>query len=309
MPDAHAITLRAGSLAANLDRRGAVITGFEFSREDGAKIPLLRGEAGYDGDPLHAACFPLLPFCNRVRDNKFSVAGRNYGFKPNQSWDRHYLHGDGWLTEWDVRHRTPASAAFAMQRTADATSPYAYAASIAVSLTWASLRLTLEVENTGSSALPFGLGLHPYFPLTPATTLQAAAQSYFTEVADFMPGERAPLPDDLDFGAPRRLPRRWINRGFSGWDARAAIGWPERGIGLRIEADAAFRDYFVFMSDTAFEPGFAGDYFCFEPMTHCADAHNTEDLGGLVVLAPQQTFTGCVLFSPFELPQAARSNP
>jgi aldose 1-epimerase len=309
MPDGDAIILRAGQLTAMLDRRGAVIAAFQWRGTDGVEIPLMRSNAAYAGDPLTASCFPLLPFCNRVRDNRFSFEGRPYSFEANQPWDRHYLHGDGWLTDWDVRAQTPTSVIFAMQRAPDASSPYAYAATIAATLTPDRLRLTLGIENTGDRALPFGLGLHPYFPLTAATTLYAPAQSFFTEEAEFMPGERLQVPDDLDFARPRTPPRRWINNGFSGWDGHAEIMWSERGLALRIAADAAFRDYFVFMSDTRFEPGFAGDYFCFEPMTHHADAHHAADLGGLVVLAPGQLLSGSVSFSPREVPMSDRNVP
>jgi aldose 1-epimerase len=309
MTDGDATILRAGRLTAVIDRRGAVIAEFHWRGADGEDVPLMRCNADYVGDPLTAGCFPLLPFCNRVRDNRFSFEGRNYGFEPNQPWDRHYLHGDGWLTDWDVSHRTPTSVLFAMQRTGDAMSPYAYAATVEAAITAVSLGITLTVENRSDRALPFGLGLHPYFPLTVETTLHAPAASFFAELAEFMPGERLPMPDDLRFDIRRTLPRRWVNNGFSGWGSQAEIAWPERSVALRIGAEAAFRDYFVFMSDTRFEPGFMGDYFCFEPMTHQANGHHAADLGGLVVLAPEQVLSSSVSFSPYELPMSDRSVP
>jgi aldose 1-epimerase len=291
------IRLGAGPLTLELDERGAAITRFSCRGADGVERPLLRPASAYAGDPLTAGCFPLLPFGNRVRDNRFRFGGADYAFAPNQPWDRHYLHGDGWLSLWEVADLSPRAATLSLQRRGDERSPYAYDATIAFVLTEAALSIRLAVTNRHEAALPFGLGLHPYFPLTPRTTLQASALRFFVEEADFLPGEAADIPAELDFSVARRLPRHWINNGFTGWDGRAEIRWPEHGLGLGIQADAAFGHYLVFMSDRRFEPAFAGDYFCFEPMTHQADAHHAADLGGLAVLAPGECLAATVTFS------------
>jgi aldose 1-epimerase len=290
------IRLGAGPLTLELDPRGAAITRFSCRGADGAERPLLRPASSYAGDPLTAGCFPLLPFGNRVRGNRFSFGGADYALAPNQPWDRHYLHGDGWLSLWEVADVSPRAATLSLRCWGDELSPYAYDATIAFALTEDVLSIRLAVTNRHATALPFGLGLHPYFPLTPHTTLQAAARRFFTEEADYLPGAATEIPPDLDFSTAQRLPRHWINNGFAGWDGGAAILWPEHGLGLRIQAEAAFGHYFVFMSDRRFEPGFAEDYFCFEPMTHQADAHHAADLGGLAVLAPGECLAATVAF-------------
>ena len=259
----------------------------------------MRPAQDYAGDPLMAGCFPLLPFGNRVRGNRFSFGGVDHALEPNQPWDPHYLHGDGWLSLWEIVESAPRSATFAMRRRGDRRSPYGYDATITFALSEPELEVRIAVTNRGDFALPFGLGLHPYFPLTPRTTLQASARRFFVENPDFLPGAAGEIPAELDFSLPRLLPRHWINNGFADWDGQAAILWPEHDVGLRIRADDAFRHYFVFMSDVSFEPAFKNDYFCFEPMTHVANAHHDPNLGGLAVLAPGERFSGTVLFQPF----------
>jgi len=303
------VSLSAGPLSVDLDTRGAVIAGFRWHHSDGQSYPLMRENPGYRGDPLTAGCFPLLPFGNRVRDNRFRFDDTEYVLAPNQSWDRHYLHGDGWLAEWEITGQSAVAATFSMKHIANAASPYSYEASMRFSLDGYGLEVGLSVCNRGPCALPFGLGLHPYFPLTTLTSLQAAATTFYLEEAEFMPGKPRAVPGDLDFRRARALPRHWINNGFSGWNGSAEIAWPERNLCLRINADPAFRDYFVFMSDQAFEPGFAGDYFCFEPMTHCADGHHKADHGGLSVLAPGQALSAAVSFLPYEILSPGRSIP
>jgi aldose 1-epimerase len=298
IPEANGIALRRGRLAVDVDRRGAVITAFRWQRADGICCAAMRDGAAHGGDPLKASCFPLLPFGNRVRDNRFTFGGRGFALSPNQPWDRHYLHGDGWLTGWAIIDRGEAEVTLGMRHAAGTTTPYAYSAEIRYHLLNEALSVSLTVRNEAPHALPFGLGLHPYFPLTALTKLQAVATGWFVEEAEFMPGAMAAVPNALDFSKPRQPPRHWINSGFTGWNGHARISWPETGVSLGISCGAAFGDYFLFMSDAAFEPSFAQDYFCFEPMTHRADAHHATDLGGLVELAPGAALSGEVVFEP-----------
>lgn len=297
----HRFVLSQGPLTVDLDRRGAAICGFRWKGADGITHKLMRDGNGHDGDPLKASCFPLVPFCNRVRGNHFQIEGRNYQLLPNQPWDRHYLHGDGWLSSWQVLAQSDDSLHFGLRRVADQQSPYDYEAKITYRVTTQpepALAVALSVRNCSAESMPFGLGLHPYFPLTPLTTLRAPATGFFPEGAEFMPGPMTAIPADLNFTAASPLPRRWINNGFKGWNGQAEIIWPEHGVALHIEADAPFQDYFIFMSDKSFEPDFAGDYFCFEPMTHEADAHHAADFGGLTLLEPGADINGRVSFMP-----------
>lgn len=261
----------------------------------------MRDGRSHGGDPSRVSGFPLLPFGNRVRGNRFTTGGREYRLAPNQPWDPHYLHGDGWLSLWAMERVDDATLRFTLRHPAAPGQPYAYDAEIDYALTAApALAVTMTLRNRAATAMPFGLGLHPYFPLTPGTRLHAPAERFYTEAAGFLPGPAAPLPADLDFSCPTPLPRRWINNGFAGWNGQARISWPENRLALGIAADRAFSHYVLFMSDTAFEPGFASDYFCFEPMTHQADGHHAADLGGLVLLAPDEDLTARIVFTPEE---------
>jgi aldose 1-epimerase len=297
----HGITLCHDALTVELDRRGAVITGLWWWGADGTRQPLMRDGSWHDGDPSGASCFPMLPFGNRVTGNRFTVGEQEYGLAPNQPWDPHYLHGDGWLSLWGMKWVGDATARFTLRHAAQPGQPYDYDATIDYTVTAApALAVSMTLRNTAAAAMPFGLGLHPYFPLTPDTLLRAPAARYYTEGAGFMPGPAAPLPADLDFTRAAPLPRRWLNNGFAGWNGRARIAWPENKLALVIDADEAFSHYVLFMPDAAFEPGFEGDYFCLEPMTHQADGHHAADLGGLALLAPGEAMTARIVFTPEE---------
>ena len=287
-------------LSARISTAGGIVLGLWWNAE-GTRVPLLREAPGDDADALASGCYPLVPFGNRVRDNVFRFCGSAHRFQPNTVWDPHYLHGEGWQGAWSVDECGGSFAELAFSHLAGEGTPYRYAARQRFAIEEGAFVLTLSVTNRGEAALPFGLGWHPYFPMTPETTLLAPAERYWTEVEGWLPGERVDIPEDVDFRSPRGLPHRWVNNGFEGWSGEARIDWPEYGVRLALSADPLFRHAFVFVSDTDFDPGFRRDYFCFEPMSHLANGHNMPDLGDLCVLAPGETLSGSVRMTPSRL--------
>ncbi|KQV70120.1 aldose 1-epimerase [Rhizobium sp. Root1220] len=290
------VDLEAGPLSLRVSTKGGLVLGFWRDIGDGKKA-LLRPSVSQDVDALGSSCYPLVPFGNRVKGNAFAFDEEEYRLRPNTEWDKHYLHGEGWQAEWLIVRQTPTSVEMSFTHT-NGKSPYSFKASQHFAIDEGGLTMTLTVESGGERAMPFGLGWHPYFPMTPKTTLLAPARQFWTEVDGWLPGERTTIPEDLDFSSPAPLPHRWVNNGFEDWSGEALITWPERNTLLHLTADAVFKHAFVFVSDTTFDPGYKRDYFCFEPMTHLANGHNMPDLGGLKVLAPGESLCGSIHMRP-----------
>ncbi|WP_102957633.1 aldose 1-epimerase [Mangrovicella endophytica] len=289
------ISLAGDGFEARVSTEGGILTRLRWSG-----VPLLR-DTPDDADALHAACYPLVPFGNRVRGNRFSFKGAEYRFEANTAWDPHYLHGEGWLGAWTVENADAKSAELVFRHAGSNGTPYRYEARQTFAVSDDGFEMQLAVTNRGEQPLPFGIGFHPHFPLTQETTLLAEAERFWTEAEGWLPGERAQTPEDLDFRTKRRLPERWVNNGFENWSGHAEIEWPERGTGLVIEAGPRLRHAFLFVSDTDFDPSYRRDYFCFEPMSHLADGHNMDDLGGLTVLAPGETIADFMRLRPSHL--------
>ena len=285
------LSLRTSVSELTLSTRGATVLGWNLTTAAG-QFPLLR-PARHDGDgaPDETSAFPLVPYGNRIGGNVFAFADRNYLLTPNAG-DRYRLHGDGWLSDWTIEAATGNSATLALVHRACDAAPWDYLARQTVTIEDRRLDVTLSVENTGSIALPFGLGWHPYFLLTPRTRLMAPASSVWLESDDYLPTEEIPLPVDLDFRKAAPLPDRWINNGFEDWNGCARIDWPERGLTLTIDADPIFSRYVVYRPDTTRDPAYAGDWFCFEPMTHTVDGFRMPGMGGLVPLRPGERLEG-----------------
>ncbi len=285
------LRLRTDVTELELSTRGAAVLGWNIETQAG-RVPLLR-PARHDGSgaPDQTSGFPLVPFGNRIGGNTISFEGRDYRLTRNTG-DRYRLHGDGWLSDWTIEALSENSATLVLRHKADTAAPWDYLAQQTVTLDNHDVTLALSVENTGSVALPFGLGWHPYFPLTPRTRLIAPSSTVWLEGKDHLPTEEVPISEDLDFRKPAPLPDRWINNGFEDWNGCARIDWPERGLTLKIDADPIFSRYVVYRPDAQHDPGYAGEWFCFEPMTHTVDGFGLPGMAGLVPLASGERLEG-----------------
>lgn len=290
------LTLTEGNLEARISTSGGTVLGFWLLQNE-KRTALLREAKDDTATALQSGCYPLVPFGNRVKGNTFTFEGEEFKLEPNTDWDPHYLHGEGWLSTWDIVDTSPRAVTLRFSHWSNDT-PYVYEAEQKFCLEKGGLTLSMSVTNKGEHALPFGLGWHPYFPMTPETTLLAPAERFWTELDGWLPGEAAEIPGDLDFRQPRRLPHRWVNNGFENWSGYTQITWPERNIRLTLKADSLFKHAFIFVSDTTFDPDFQRDYFCFEPMSHLADGHHLKSLGDLQVLHPGETLSGEINLRP-----------
>lgn len=273
-----------GGGLARLDRR----------RGDGWD-PVLRPLDGADALPGAAfgmAMNLLVPFSNRLSDG-LRHDGARHRVPPNVEGERYPLHGDGWLSAW-VLERAEANAARLSHR--GAIGPWTYRATVDYRVEDGALDTALAVANEGD-ALPFGLGLHPWFVRRPGATLHAPAAAQWLEGDGHLPTERIGLADPRAFDArsPAPLPHRWINAGFDGWDGMAVLRWPGDG-GVRLTAQGAQRC-------VLHSPGAASAFFCVEPVTHAIDAPALPGgaaAHGMAVLAPGATVRLACRIEPFE---------
>lgn len=294
------IELRKGSLrAVVLPAAGGGLARFDLLRDSAAHgtaaavVPILRPAPDGVAQPLpgQLACFPLVPWSNRIAPDGFEFEGRRYTPAPTREGEPCPIHGDGWRLPWQVEARDESSVVLSLYR-CEAT-PFAFTAHMAYTLSADGLRVTLKVTNNGAHALPFGLGLHPWMPHPEDALLRAAADGAWLSGADKLPKERVAPPAAWDFSSaePRPLPRDGVDNAFTGWDGRAQIDWPAHKLRLRIEADMG---YYILYAP----PG--KDFFCFEPVDHSINAFNLPGgaaANGLTVLAPGQDLWRSVTFA------------
>src|SRR5690349_4888172 len=93
----------------------------------GGLFPLFRPASPGSHSVLDMACFPVVPFANRIRGGAFRFRGRTITLTPNMKGERLPLHGQGWLHPWRVA-RTNASKAELVYEHAAGEWPWHYEA-------------------------------------------------------------------------------------------------------------------------------------------------------------------------------------
>lgn len=266
-----------------LPEAGGALASLDYCK-DVNRIPLMRpfespsAPSSQGPDPNRLACYPLLPWSNRIAHGGFEVDGHRITLAANRDDDPYPIHGSGWQRAWHVLSHDDREARLVLdERAADA---YSYHATLHYLLHEDALEVALEVTNTGPRTLPFGLGLHPFFPRHRDTTLQApAAQVWLNDGHSPLPVERVDVPPSWNFDHARLLPDG-LNHGFQAWRGGAVIGWPSHRLRLQVEADV---DAFVLYTP----PG--EDFFCFEPVDHAINAVHLPGgaaANGMTLLAP-----------------------
>lgn len=226
---------------------------------------------------LDSACYPLVPYCNRLPGDAARLGGRAWAVPPNFGTPPRACHGDGWLSAWTVE---ALSADRAVLAHAAAGSPWTYAARQEIRLEDDGLSLRLEVRNDARETMPFGLGFHPFFPDPDAARAAFRVRRFWLEGPDRLPTEPVSVPPELDFAGGRPIPRAWRNNCHDGWDGVLDVEWAD-GRGLRLEAGPGAVALHLYRPPEE-------DFFCLEPQSHVSGAVGRPDgaAHGVTALPP-----------------------
>lgn len=255
-----------------------------------------------NANPLDMGSFPLLPFCNRIRNGRAEFEGRSIRVPPNHPTQDapHPLHGVAWLLPWQVESADATQAELSFAFAADAAWPWRFSARQQFVLQERVLKVTMSVTNEDRAAMPLGLGHHPYFPHHPGTRLTSPSEAMWVADAEVMPvrPERTAAVEALDRGV--ELAALDLDNNFTGWQRSARVEWPADVHGparaLTLEAEPPL-DYFVLYCPRGY------DYFCAEPVSQCTDwlnllpQYGRGPLGG-ARLAPGETLTARFALRP-----------
>ena len=267
------IAIAAHGWSVGIDRAiGGAIT---HARRGGRDVlrPAPPGAIG----PLDTACFALVPYANRIAGGRFAFAGREHRLPRNFGDHPHSLHGTGWRAAWRVADRDAAALTLRHDHAPDAHWPWHFLAEQCVAIDVDGLTITLRLTNTDTTAMPAGVGLHPYFPAHADARLTLHAAGVWLADATQLPTERVAADRFGDWAAGAQVARdTLVDNAWDGWDGRATIA-DATGTTTIATSGAPVAHLFI-------PPG-AG-FLCVEPVSHLPDAVNR---GGMPVLTPGET--------------------
>jgi aldose 1-epimerase len=243
--------------------------------------PILRGSETPSG-PLDCGSFPLVPYCNRIRDGRFSFRGRTVAIAPNMTGDPSPLHGDGWLGPWLVESRSEAQACLFFSHEPGEW-PWAYESRQTFRLGPNGLEAEISCTNRSPDPMPCGLGFHPYFPCDSTTVIDTAVEQVW-EVDELI------LPTDIASATGRYALAgtpacgRGLDNGYGGWGGEMLLRHADGAVTRMTSPDARF--FQIYSPET-------GGLLAAEPVSHANAALNEPEERwaelGLRVLGPGET--------------------
>jgi aldose 1-epimerase len=238
-----------------------------------AGVPILRTMPPGAISPLDAACFPMVPWCNRTAGARFVWEGRAIALLPNFAPEPHAIHGHGWQSAWHVAEQAPDICTLAYHHEAGVAGwPWAYAAQQRVALSPEGCTITLTLTNHSDTPMPAGLGLHPYLRRRAESRVRFAADGIVAVGADMIPiGEHLPPAQFGDFGASdgAGLPAGLIDHCYTGWDSTAVIS--DHCGTITLTARGALHLHLYAPEQQ--------DILCLEPVSHLPDSLNRNSVG------------------------------
>ncbi len=255
--------------------------GGSVARFDYEGRPILRGSDA-PVNPLDCGSFPLVPYCNRIRDGRFTFRGRIVSIAANMAGDPNPLHGDGWLAPWMVEEQTAEGATLVYRHEAGEW-PWTYQVRQVFTLSEQGLEAEIACTNHSDEPMPCGLGLHPYFPCDAATIIDTAVERVW-EVDDLI------LPTRIARATGRyaldgtRACARGLDNGYGGWGGEMLLRYGDGRVTRMISPEARF--FQIYSPDS-------GGLLAAEPVSHANAALNEPEERwaelGMRVLEPGET--------------------
>lgn len=271
------IRLAAGDWRATLrPELGGAMTILSWRGRD-----VLRPAPDETDDPLQTACFPLVPYANRIDRGRFVFEGREVRLTPTPGFKPHALHGDGWRRSWRVEVEDGRSATMVLEHPRGEW-PWRWSARQLVHLDDAGLTIRLSVTNTDDARMPAGLGLHPYVLTRAGDGVRLDAPSVWIGES-LIPDRLAAAREILDWrSGVERVSAPFVDNAYEAWAGLAEVTGGEHTV--RLTSDASRLHVYAPVGE---------DFICLEPMTHRPNAINSPvgDPSSPVVLAPGETLS------------------
>lgn len=222
---------------------------------------ILRPAPAGTSDILATACFPLVPFANRIDHGTFRIGHETVHLPADPCATPHAHHGHGWRRSWQVDDRSDTTLGLSFEREAD-NWPWRYRAEQLICISDTDLTIDLTLHNLQqSAAMPAGAGIHPYFPRHIDSQLEADARRYWRNDPSGLACAMAPSAHFRD-GSPVSIAAVEGADNFFETDGQHVI---VTGGGHRVSVEGSEAGFHLYAPVGA-------DYFCVEPVSHAPNS-------------------------------------
>lgn len=260
-------TLTSGSLRAQIapDKGGTLVQlsrdGFDFLYVDPDNLE--SAERPRCGIPF------LFPIFGRLKDRTYTWNGKSYHMD---------IHGFGHTTPWTVVRAEADHLVLALESSPETLIqyPFPFRVEMTYRLREDALEIHLNIRNTGTQALPYSFGFHPYFLVRDLGG--ARVEAHAASRIDFATGKAIPFGHDtLALTIPQGAPE--AGAALVGLENPTVLHLAGEGRRVTLTQDGSFPQLVLWTQ--------AGkDFLCVEPINGSADGLNT---GSYLTLNPGET--------------------
>jgi aldose 1-epimerase len=227
--------------------------------------------------------FWMMPWANRLDGGR--IAG--HAMPINRSAEATTIHGLARDLPWEVVSAAPDDAVLQQRLT---FAPFDYTARLAVSLDGNGLLIEMTLRHEGAAPVPYGMGWHPWFTRSAASSLHLKSTQRASHDARGLPQNFTPCTSI----AADEAGLIGLDNFFTGWDGVARLTTPAGTITLSATGDFAAG---VQVYAPPMQP-----VICVEPVSHMPDAPNRP---ALAAAAPMRVLAhGLSLYGTIRLSAA-----
>jgi len=244
----------------------------------------------------------LAPWPNRIGDGRYEFSGATAQAALNEPARHNAIHGLVRWLPWKLDAHAQNVMTVACVLHPSPGYPFSLGMRIEYRLARDGLTVSTSAANVGETALPFGLGFHPYLAPGPdgvdAAILRLPATRRLVMNDRALPtGDAQPVAGtEFDFTSGRSIGSTQMDTAFGGLHRDAdGLAWvslhdPSDDHGAELWVDDRFPYLMCYTGDTIGEPGRRRTAVAVEPMTCPPDAFRSGN--DLVVLDPGQEWRG-----------------
>ncbi|WP_339859397.1 aldose 1-epimerase [Thalassospira alkalitolerans] len=288
----------SGPFRVGIVPRGGAISRIDWVRPDGdGVINLLRPVDEFSltsGNPSHLGCFPMVPFANRLGYAQFDFDGKTINVPANRAPDPHAIHGFGISAVWEIERPTIDTIRFSHKHD-DPQTGFSYTAWQEITVANGSISIEIGVRHLGREPMPYGIGLHPWFPAGEDASVRFIAADCFGTDDGKLPTTRTVIDLGRDFSDGKMIRHnKGLDVHYSGWHGAVEMTWKDRQLSLLLEASDTLSNLQFYIPEN-------GETFCVEPVSHVPNVHNRPELkkfGDVRVLGYNDTISGTMTLTP-----------
>lgn len=250
---------------------GASLAEFSYKHQ-GKSIDIFRKADPHNPSLKNISFFMMGPWVARIPERKFTWQGKEITIEHPADSEK-AIHGIFRQLPWQIESQTKEQITLLLDfKTGD--SGYTFVSNFKAKATYqienSTLKLSLNLTNTGETSMPFSMGSHPMILKRKGKTLvQFNAEKWFPpDPESLIPkGTFENIPAELNCPVEKEMPANW-DHCLANWGGKAIIHWPEENLTLTLGKEDSYSTFLQCWS------GAGREVFALEQQTAPANAFN-----------------------------------